>query len=85
MLQEDRKQDGDAPEVNFSDPDVNINSLHNRVQPHNIIHNRAIRICNHLEYRSHTKPTFLKPNTLTIADLVKFKSMVLMYNIYITT
>ena len=29
MLQEDRKQDGDAPEVNFSDPDVNINSLHN--------------------------------------------------------
>ena len=23
------EQDGDPPEVNFSDPDVNINSLHN--------------------------------------------------------
>ena len=39
-------------------------------------------ICNHLEYRSHTKPAFLKLKTLTIADLVKFKSMVLMYKIY---
>ena len=36
---------------------------------------------NHLEYRSHTKSAFLKLNTLTIADLVKFKSMVLMYNL----
>ena len=47
-----------------------------------IIQKRAIRMCNHLEYRSHTKPAFLKLNTLTIADLVKFKSMVLMYKIY---
>ena len=47
-----------------------------RVQPLYIIQKRAIRICNHLEYRSNTKPAFLKLNTLTIADLVKFKSMV---------
>ena len=37
-----------------------------------------MRICKHLEYRSHTKPAFLKLKT----DLVKFKSMVLMYMIY---
>ena len=55
-----------------------------RVQPLYIIQKRAIRICNHLEYRSHTKPAFLKLNTLTIADLVKFKSMVLMYKIRVT-
>ena len=50
---------------------------------------RAIRTCNHLEYRSHTKPAFLELKTLTItvttiADVVKFKSMVLMYKIYNT-
>ena len=58
------------------------NTYKTRVQPLYIIQKRAIRICNHLEYRSHTKPAFLKLNTLTIADLVKFKSMVLMYKIY---
>ena len=58
------------------------NTYKTRVQPLYIIQKRAIRICNHLEYRSHTKPAFLKLNTLTIADLVKFKSMLLMYNIY---
>ena len=52
------------------------------IQPLFVIQKRAIRICNHLEYRSHTKPAFLKLKTLTIADLVKFKSMVLMYKIY---
>ena len=52
------------------------NTYKTRVQPLYIIQKRAIRICNHLEYRSHTKPAFLKLNTLTIADLVKFKSMV---------
>ena len=58
------------------------NTYKTRVQPPYIIQKRAIRICNHIEYRSHTKPGFLKLNTLTIADLVKFKSMVLMYKIY---
>ena len=53
-----------------------------RIQPLSVIHKRAIRTCNHHQYRSHTKPAFLKLNTLTIADLVKFKSMVLMYKIY---
>ena len=58
------------------------NTYKTRVQPLYIIQKRAIRICNHLEYRAHTIPAFLKLNTLTIADLVKFKSMVLMYKIY---
>ena len=58
------------------------NTYKTRVQPLYIIQKRAISICNHLEYRAHTKPAFLKLNTLTIADLVKFKSMVLMYKIY---
>ena len=58
------------------------NTYTSRVQPLYIIHKRAMRICNHLEYRSHTKTAFLKLNTLTIADLFKFKSMVLMYKIY---
>ena len=58
------------------------NTYKTRVQPLYITQKRDIRICNHLEYRSHTKPAFLKLNTLTIADLVKFKSMVLMYKIY---
>ena len=42
-----------------------------------LIQKRAI-LCNHLEYRSHTKPSFLKLKTLTIADLVICKSMVSM-------
>ena len=53
-----------------------------RIQPLYIIQKRAIRICNHLEYRSHSKPAFFNLKTLTIADLVQFKSMVLMYKIY---
>ena len=39
-------------------------------------------ICNHLEYRSHSKHAFFNLKTLTIADLVQFKYMVLMYKIY---
>ena len=58
------------------------NTYNTRIQPLYIIQKRTIRICNHLEYRSHTKPAFLKLKTLTIADVVKFKSMVLMYKIY---
>ena len=58
------------------------NTYKTRVQPLYIIQKRDICLCNHLEYRSHTKPAFLKLNTLTIADLVKIKSMVLMYKIY---
>ena len=43
-----------------------------RMQPLSIIQKRAMHICNHLEYRAHSKPAFLKLKTLTIADLVKF-------------
>ena len=39
------------------------NAYKTRVQPIYIKQKRAIRICNHLEYRSHTKPAFLKLNT----------------------
>ena len=49
---------------------------------YNIIQKRDLSICNHLEYRSHSKPAFFNLKTLTIADLVQFKSMVLMYKIY---
>ena len=58
------------------------NTYKTRIQPLYIIQKRAIRICNHLEYRSHSKPAFFNLKTLTIADLVQFKSMVLMYKIY---
>ena len=51
-----------------------------RIQPLAVVQKRAIRICNHLEYKSNTKPAFLKLKTLTIADLFKFKFMALMYN-----
>ena len=52
------------------------NTYKTRIQPLSIIQKRAMRICNHLEYRAHSKPAFFKLKTLTIADLVKFKSMV---------
>ena len=58
------------------------NTYKTRIQPPSIIQKRAIRVCNHLEYRSNTKPASLKIKTLAIADLVKFNSMVLMYQIY---
>ena len=58
------------------------NTYKTRIQPLYIIQKRAIRICNHLEYRSHSKPAFFNLKTLTIADLVQFKSMVLLYKIY---
>ena len=57
------------------------NTYKTRIQPLYIIQKRAIRICNHLENRSHSKPAFFNLKT-TIADLVQFKSMVLMYKIY---
>ena len=57
------------------------NTYKTRIQPLYIIQKRAMRICNHLEYRSHSKLAFFKLKSLTIADLVKFKSMVLMYKI----
>ena len=53
------------------------NTYKTRIQPLYIIQKRAILICNHLEYRSHSKPAFFNLKTLTIADLVQFKSMVL--------
>ena len=58
------------------------NTYNSRIQPLYIIQKRAIRICNHLEYRSHSKADYFNLKTLTIADLVQFKSMVLMYKIY---
>ena len=58
------------------------NTYKTNIQPLYIIQKRAIRICNHLEYRSHSKPAFFNLKTLTIADMVQFKSMVLMYKIY---
>ena len=58
------------------------NTYKARIQP--LYHTKAgyTYICNHLEYRSHSKPAFFNLKTLTIADLVQFKSMVLMYKIY---
>ena len=61
------------------------NTYKTRIQPLYIIQKRAMRICNHLEYISHSKPVFFKLKSIMIDDLVKFKSMVLMYNICITT
>ena len=58
------------------------NTYKTRIQPLSIIQKRAMRVCNHLEYRAHSKPAFLKLKTLTIADLVKFKFMVLMDKLY---
>ena len=43
------------------------NTYKTRIQPLYIIQKRAIRICNHLEYRSHSKPAFFNLKTLTIA------------------
>ena len=60
------------------------NTYKTRIQLLYIIQKRAIRICNHLEYRSHSKPAFFNLKTLTIADLVQFKAMVLMYKMYQT-
>ena len=58
------------------------NTYHTKIQPLFILQKRAIRICAKLEYRAHTKPAFLKFNTLSIVDLIKFKSMVIMFKIY---
>ena len=58
------------------------NTYKTRVQLLSITQKRAMRICNHLEYIAHNKPAFVKLKTVTIADLVKFKSMVLMCKRY---
>ena len=52
------------------------NTYKARIQPISIIQKRAMH--NHLDCRSHTKTVLLKLKTVTIADLIKFKSMVLM-------
>ena len=53
-----------------------------RVQPLYIIQKKAMRICAKIEYRAHSKPSFLRFNALTLFDLVMYKSMITMYKIY---
>ena len=59
------------------------NTYKNRIQPLYILQKRAIRMCDQLKYRAHSKPAFAKFNALTIIfDLIDFKSMVIMFKIY---
>ena len=55
--------------------DIWGNTYKTRIQPLYIIQKRAIRLCNHHEYRLHSKPAFFNLKTLIIADLVLFKSI----------
>ena len=59
------------------------NTYKSRIQPLHIIQKRAIRICQKADYRSHSRPLFYQLKTLNVHDIVNFKCMVFMYNIYL--
>ena len=58
------------------------NTYKSRIQPLQIIQKRAIRICQKANYRSQSRPLFYQLKILNIHDMVNFKSMVCMYEVY---
>ena len=53
-----------------------------RIQPLYMLQKKAIRICKHEGYLSHTRPIFHYFNTLCIYDMIEYSSVVFMFKVY---
>ena len=55
------------------------NNYKSRIQPLYMLQKKAIRICKHEAYLSHTRPIFHYFNTLCIYDMIEYSSVVFMF------
>ena len=58
------------------------NNYKSRIQPLYMLQKKAIRICKHEGYLSHTRPNFYFFNTLCIYDMIEYSSVVFMFKVY---
>ena len=58
------------------------NNYKSRIQPLYMLQKKAIRICKHEGYLSHTRPIFYFFNTLCIYDMIDYSSVVFMFKVY---
>ena len=58
------------------------NNYKSRIQPLYMLQKKAIRICKHEGYLSHTRPIFYFFNTLCIYDMIEYSTVVFMFKVY---
>ena len=58
------------------------NNYKSRIQPLYMLQKKAIRICKHEGYLSHTRPIFYFVNTLCIYDMIEYSSVVFIFKVY---
>jgi hypothetical protein len=55
------------------------NTYTSRIKPLVLLQKRVIRIINKVDYREHTAPLFRSSHILVLVDLIKFKTLCIMY------